>query len=182
MERLRDVERATQLKREQQDISMLGRGSAGEAPSAFAAGNSNFAFSGPSISNGLGNGPFDRYRQMSLHPGAIGLSGAYQGTFAPVAGQGAQNIDEEQQAVESSVKEALREANHLEELALAQRAKARNIALAGALQLTTRANGAAPPQAPHAAAEAGNDAVNPTEQSAESQRKTAGGLTQFSAV
>jgi hypothetical protein len=193
MERLRDVDRATQLKREQQDISMLGQGggAVGEAPSAFraAAGNSNFAFSGPSISNGLGNGPFDRYRQLSLQQGALGLGSAYQGAFAPVAGQGAQNIDEEQQAVESSVKEALREANHLEELALAQRAKARNIALAGALQLTTRANGAAPPQpqaqaqAPQgAAAEAGNDAVIPPEPSSESQPKTAEGISQFSAV
>ena len=36
--------------------------------------------------------------------------------------------------VESSVKDALREANHLEELALGQRAKARSLALAGALQ------------------------------------------------
>jgi hypothetical protein len=150
MERLRDVDRAAQLKREQQDISMLSRGGPGEG-AGFSApsgpGSTSFAFSGPSISNGLSNGPFDRYRQMSLQPGAMGFGNAYQGSFASAAGQGAVNLDEEQQAVESSVKEALREANHLEELAMAQRAKARNIALAGALQLTSRASGAQPPQA-----------------------------------
>ena len=163
IERLRDVDRTAQLKREQQDISMLGMGGGlGERPAAFAPGapaNPNFAsFSGPSISNGLGNGPFDRYRQMmSLQSGAMGFGNAYEkgfgnayeGAFASIAagkGAAAQNIDDEQQTVESSVKEALREANHLEELALAQRAKARNIALAGALQLTSRGSGGAPSQ------------------------------------
>ena len=145
MERLRDVDRAAQLKREQQDINMIRRGgkaadAASAASSAFSAHANNFAFSGPSISNGLGNSPFDRYRQ----PSAMGAFGSYEGAFgfppaaaSAAAAPGAQSgtLDNEQQAVESSVKEALREANHLEELALAQRAKARNIALAGALKM-----------------------------------------------
>lgn len=195
MERLRDVDRAAQLKREQQNISMLSMGGAGEAPAAFpAAPGTNFAFSGPSISNGLGNGPFDRYRQMSMQPGAMGFGAAYQGAFASAAStaaagaHGAQNIDEEQQAVESSVKEALREANHLEELALAQRAKARNIALAGALQLTSRANGAAAPpqaQAPQAAASTRENDANKTPESqgaAKLQPKEKERVPQFSEV
>lgn len=163
IERLRDVDRTAQLKREQQAISMLEMGGGiGERPAYAAPGaptNPNFAsFTGPSTSNGLGNGPLDRYRQMMpLQSGAIGFGNAYdkgfgnayEGAFASIAaGKGAstQNIDDDQPTVESSVKEALREANHLEELALAQRAKARNIALAGALQLTSRTSGAAPSQ------------------------------------
>lgn len=152
MESLRDMDRAAQLKREQQDISMLRRGGASPSTSAYSASmrNNNFAFSGPSISNGLGNGPFDRYRQIDSQTGAFG---SYQGFgFGPTGpstaatagaltstmtgrGQESVQLENEHQVVESSVKEALREANHLEKLALAQRAKARNIALAGALKL-----------------------------------------------
>lgn len=188
MERLRDVDRAAQLKREQQDISMLSRGGAGEASPAFPAiPGTHYSFSGPSISNGLGNGPFDRYRQMSSIHGAVGFGNAYQGAFAQAAatataGQASQNIDDDQQAVESSVKEALREANHLEELALAQRAKARNIALAGALQLTSR--GAAPPQAPQAPAPAEDDKGKPSEAAtaAAAAPKAGEGVSNFSEV
>ena len=197
LERLRDVDRAAQLKREQQDISLLGKGGAGEGASAFTAasgpGNANFAFSGPSISNGLGNSPFDRYRQISLQSGAMGFGNAYSGALtssagavtAAAAGHGTQNIDEEQQAVESSVKEALREANHLEELALAQRAKARNIALAGALSLSSRGGGVAPPQAQSAqpalttGGTSKNDGDEGVKKGDEGKSKEAG---QFSAV
>ena len=198
LERLRDVDRAAQLKREQQDISMLGKGGAAEGASAFTAtggggpGHANFAFSGPSISNGLGNGPFDRYRHISLQSGAMGFGSAYSGALASssgaaTVGQGTQNIDEEQQAVESSVKEALREANHLEELALAQRAKARNIALAGALSLSSRGGGVAPPQAQSAQPTpttegASKKAEEGDDKGDESQSKDVAGLGQCSAV
>jgi len=58
-------------------------------------------------------------------------------------------------AVESSVKNALREAKHLEDLALAQRAKARSLALAGALKNQHGVAESAPqaPEVPDAPAE-----------------------------
>jgi hypothetical protein len=177
MESLRDMDRAAQLKREQQDISMFGRGGASPSSSAFSAPmrSNNFAFSGPSISNGLGNGPFDRYRQIGSQTGAFGC---YQGygfgptvpsaaaasaltSTMPVTGQDGDNLENDSQVVESSVKEALREANHLEKLALAQRAKARNIALAGALKLKLSSRMGS--STPSLAAKEGGQASNESE-------------------
>ena len=120
MERLRDLDRASQLKREQQDMDMLRR----------ATGVSGVA--------GLANSsPFDRYFPSSVvtfgqtqhHPttglsrtGAPGLSASAADPFSGYAN-----------TMSTSVSDALREANELEEMALVKRAKARSLALAGAL-------------------------------------------------
>jgi len=141
MERLRDLDRAQQIKREQQDMSMLRRArlfddlaSSGTAPGAAGVHASHVT--GPNVSNGLSQGPFDRfsYPPPQLPPSSLSSQGALGRTSLgkgprqdPFARYG-------NDPVESSVKDALREANHLEELALAQRAKARSLALAGALQ------------------------------------------------
>lgn len=141
MERLRDLDRAQQMKREQQDMSMLRHArlfddlaSAGGAPGTV--GSHTTHASGPNVNDGITKGPFDRfsYPTPQLPPprlssqNSVGMASTGKGPRQdPFARYG-------NDPVESSVKDALREANHLEELALAQRAKARSLALAGALQ------------------------------------------------
>jgi hypothetical protein len=58
-------------------------------------------------------------------------------TKAPLTKAETSNLEEED-PVEASVQKALREANHLEEMALAQRTKAQQLALAGAVQAQNR--------------------------------------------
>lgn len=151
MERLRDLDRAQQIKREQQDMSMLRRArlfdelaSTGAAPSA--AGVHAPHVTRPNVSNTLSQGLFDQFSypppqlpQPSLSSqGSVGRTSLGKGPRQdPFARYG-------NDPVESSVKDALREANHLEELALAQRAKARSLALAGALQSRFGGGGGVP--------------------------------------
>lgn len=153
MERLRDLDRAQQVKREQQDMSMLRRarlfddlascGAGVTPPGAAATGVHTPTHAvGPNVSNGLSQGPFDRFSfpppqipAPSLTPQAAerSSSGSDSSKETPPPSQDP-FATYENAPVESSVKDALRVANHLEELALAQRAKARSLALAGALQ------------------------------------------------
>ena len=89
---------------------------------------------GGHVRHGPGGGNKDAGPHLDQYgppPGAReGSGGSRPGGGGGPGGPGPNN----QSSVESSVSEALREANHLEELALAQRAKARSLALAGALQ------------------------------------------------
>lgn len=140
MERLRDLDRAQQIKREQQDMSMLRRACLFDDLASTGAGSSaagvHTSVPGPNSSTGSSQGPFDHfsYPAPQVPPSNLssqsttGRSAVIKGLRQdPFVGYG-------NDPVESSVKDALREANHLEELALAQRAKARSLALAGALQ------------------------------------------------
>lgn len=127
MERLRGLDR---LKKEQEDMGMLLRarlfddlgaaGGLGRAPGA------------------LGPGPFDRFPYPPPPSGAPGGPPGVAGGDAPPAKAAGVDpfppgLGAAARPVEASVKDALREAQHLEELALAQRAKARSLALSGAL-------------------------------------------------
>jgi len=138
MERLRDLDRSQQIKREQQDMSILRRArlfddlaSTGAAQCAPGVHAPHVTVS--NVNSAMNQGQYDRFSYPAQPLPQTGVSsqgsvslgkGPRQDPFARYGND----------PVESSVKDALREANHLEELALAQRAKARSLALAGALQ------------------------------------------------
>jgi hypothetical protein len=133
MERLREINSATQLKREQQDMSVLHRARLFDNFAAGAGGAASGAgATGVGASPNAGN-PYDRYfsefqaSQQAQSQGAAQGIRARQDPFSSAAFS-------HEQIGPNSVSDALREASHLEELALAQRAKARSLALAGALQ------------------------------------------------
>ncbi|KAL7537017.1 hypothetical protein ACHAWF_005632 [Thalassiosira exigua] len=168
MERLRDLDRAQQATRDCQDAAMLrhlqgmggmpgggpvgaGMPGGGMAPFAAAAnaavppgpGGAYFSYPPPpalraAVSSSSSLPPKDFSVSQASSVGGVGHSGA-----PPSGGGGGGSL-----VVESSVKEHLREANQLEELALAKRAKARSLALAGALQ--SRFCGVPPTQGPGA--------------------------------
>lgn len=172
MERIRDLDRAALMKREQDDFNILRRarlleemGAQGSAPHSSAPHSQR---PGPGPENrgpppsshgqgpgndrggpGGGGNPYDRYYSdyasgsnapsSGMHPngGRSDNGPAPPHTSSSGGAPGGQSGDPyatlAQDMGPSSVTDALREANHLEELAAAQRAKARSLALAGAL-------------------------------------------------
>lgn len=170
MERLRDLDRAQQIKREQQDnMSMLHHARLYDDLAASSAAGAGGPPAPPRVSHppphpphangpmptnpGLGQGgAFDRFSYPPPQPPPPSMQPPLQqtplGSVGTTASAGkdsfASRYGNDHNPVESSVKDALREANHLEELALAQRAKARSLALAGALQSRFGGVGGAP--------------------------------------
>jgi hypothetical protein len=112
MERLRDLDKLQQVKRERQENNLsLIRNCARLLASTEAAAS-------------------------GVHPGGgvvNGLPEKSSGDSFNVGGTGNNTFDQSSLDLNSSWMYALREANHIEELALAQRAKARSLAMAGAL-------------------------------------------------
>jgi hypothetical protein len=112
MERLRDLDKLQQAKRERQENNLsLIRNCARLLATTEAAAS-------------------------GVHPGGGAVNGLPEkssGDSFNVGGTGNNTFDQSSLDLNSSWMYALREANHIEELALAQRAKARSLAMAGAL-------------------------------------------------
>ena len=141
MERLRDLDRTTQLKREQQqDMSMLRRARLFDDSSVGGVGGGvggvgHFAAANRYFSD-YGHAPNHPHTPHSQHQHLSGNSvNSLVQQHSQGVGPGAGSSQDPFSVLDpTSVSDALREANQLEEMAMAKRAKARSLALAGALQ------------------------------------------------
>jgi len=124
MERLRDLDKLQQVKRERQENNFsLIRNCARILDDLATTGA---AASGVHPGGGVVNGLPEKSSGDGDDVGDTGNNTFDQSSMSSLGGCSKMDLD-------SSWMYALREANHFEELALAQRAKARSLAMAGAL-------------------------------------------------